>query len=208
MNPKTTSPRNRVSAVATLLASLLCIGWADNWTGIEQKAATVETVRAEFVQEKHLEILTRPLVSTGSICFKPPGSLRWEYTGPIQSILLMHDGKAERFVKTDDGFVRDESARLEIMRTVMDEIVMWMGGKFQDNPDFEASLQPGPKIVLTPLQKTLAEILERIELTLSPNPGIIETVVIHETETSFTKLTFKGAKLNEPLEDAIFEKID
>ncbi len=165
-------------------------------------------MRAEFVQEKHLEILSEPLVSKGRMFFKSPRSLRWEYAEPFQSVLLARDGKVERFVKGDDGFARDAGTRLEAMRVVMDEIASWMGGQFRNNPNFDAALEPGPKIVLVPKEKALAQIIKRIELSLSSVPGLIESVSIFENETTFTKLVFTDAQLNGKLEDSLFERID
>ena len=189
------------------VAFFLLVGWADTWEGLKETAGSIETVQAEFVQEKHLEILNKPLISTGSLYFKAPGSLRWEYASPFESVLLMHKGNVARFVKGEDGFARDEGTRLQAMQIVMDEISMWLGGNFRDNPDFEASLKPGPVIVLTPKNEGFAAIIQRIELALSQIPGLIETVTIYESKTSFTRLAFTNERLNQPIPDSVFEKI-
>ncbi len=191
-----------------VLSFFLLAGWADTWEGIAEKAGTIETVRAEFVQEKHLEILSEPLISKGRMLFKSPRSLRWEYSEPFQSVLLTRDGKVERFVKGDEGFIKDEGTKIEAMRVVMDEIALWMGGRFKDNPNFDAALEPGPKIVLVPKEKALASIIKRIELSLSATPGLIDSVSIFENETTFTKLVFTDAQLNGKIEDSLFERID
>ncbi len=189
------------------VAFFLLVGWADTWEGLKETAGSIETVQAEFVQEKHLEILNKPLISTGYLYFKAPESLRWEYASPFESVLLMHKGNVARYVKGEDGFVRDEGTRLQAMQIVMDEISMWLSGNFRDNPDFEASLEPGPVIVLKPKNEGFAAIIQRIELALSQTPGLIETVAIYESETSFTRLKFANERLNQPIQDSVFEKI-
>ena len=183
------------------------IGWADTWENLRQKSETIETVQAKFIQEKHLKILSKPLISKGTFYFKAPHSLRWEYEHPVQSVLLMHNGQISRFVKTGENFSHDSGVKLQAMQVVMDQITLWLSGRFQDNPNFNAILEEGPKIVLTPKENTFSAIIARIELSLSDQPGIIDTVTIFEDENSLTRLIFKDAALNKPLEDSLFEKI-
>ncbi len=197
-----------------LLAFLLCpmfffifLGWADTWENMHQKSSSIETVQADFIQEKHLKILSKPLISKGVLYFKSPRSLRWEYESPIKSILLMHDGQMNRFVKSDEGFVPDTGMKLQAMQVVMDEITLWLSGRFQDNPNFKASLEPGPKIVLIPSKNSFTAIIDRIELMLSEEPGFINSVTIFENENSLTKLLFKNTVLNKPIDDSLFEQI-
>ena len=163
-----------------LLSAFMCLGWADTWEGIKKTASTVTSVRAEFVQEKHMEILARPLVSKGIFYFKAPNSLRWEYRSPVQSILLMHDGRTKRYLKRNGAIIEDEGAHLQSMQVVLQDISQWLSGRFEENPAFSASLEPGRKIVLRPKEKSLATMIQRIELILSDRPGIISAVMIYE----------------------------
>jgi hypothetical protein len=197
-----------LSIIFCPLIIFVFIGWADTWENIRQKSESIETVRADFIQEKHLNILSKPLISKGSLYFKAPRSLRWEYESPVQSVLLMHNGQVNRFVKSGEGFSRDSGIKLQAMQVVMDEITLWLSGRFQDNPNFKATLEPGPKIVLTPRENAFTAIIARIDLILSEQPGVINSVTIFENEESLTKLIFKDAILNEPLNDSLFEEID
>ena len=198
---------NSLPGTALLLTAFLCLGWADTWEGIKKTASTVTSVRAEFVQEKHMEILARPLVSKGIFYFKAPNSLRWEYRSPVQSILLMHDGRTKRYLKRNGAIIEDKGAQLQSMQVVLQDISQWLSGRFEENPAFSASLEPDRKIVLRPKEKSLATMIQRIELILSDRPGIISAVMIYEGEKSYTRFEFKNAVLNQPLQDSIFRKI-
>jgi len=193
--------------VLFLLTAFLCIGWADTWEGIKGAASTITSVKAEFVQEKHMEILARPLVSKGIFYFQAPNSLRWEYRTPVQSIMLMHDGKTKRYLKRNGAIIEDAGAHLQSMQVVLQDITQWLNGRFEENPAFSASLEPDRKIVLRPKEKSLASMIQRIELILSDRPGIIAAVMIYEGEKSYTRFEFKNAILNQPLQDSIFRKI-
>lgn len=190
-----------------LLTAFMCLGWADSWEGLKTAAGTVTSVRAGFTQEKHMKILARPLVSEGVLLFQGPDSLRWEYTHPIQSILLLHSGKTRRFVQKNGSFVEDASANLQSMQVVVQEITQWLNGRFDDNPIFAARLEPGRKIVMVPREESFARLIQRIEILLSDRPAAIKSVMIFESEDSFTKLDFKDVILNQKLDDALFRKV-
>ena len=190
-----------------LLTAFMCLGWADTWEGIQSAASTITSVRAEFVQEKHMEILAKPVVSKGVFYFQAPNSLRWEYQSPVHSILLMHDGRTKRYILKNGAITEDAGAHLQSMQVVLQDIAQWLNGRFEENPAFSASLEPHRKIVLRPKEKGLANIIQRIELILSDRPGIIAAVMIYEGENSYTRFEFKNAVLNQPLQDSIFRKI-
>jgi outer membrane lipoprotein-sorting protein len=187
-----------------LVTACLCIGWGDTWEDVKTAAGKVSSITAEFTQEKHLKILSRPLVSQGFFCFQAPDSLRWEYQHPIQSVLLMHNGKTKRYIRRDGNTSEDAGANLQSMQVVLQEITQWLNGRFDENPAFSTLLEPGRRIVLSPREKSLAMMIQRIELVLSDRPGIIKSVIIYEGEQSFTKLEFNNVKLNQPLEDSLF----
>jgi len=193
--------------VLFIIAALACLGWADSWQELKSTAGTVTSVTAGFSQEKHMKILARPLVSQGKFLFKSPNSLRWEYTRPLKSILVLHNGKTRRFVQKDGRLVEDASAGLQSMQVVVQQITQWLNGRFDENPAFEASLAAGQKIVLSPRDAAIARLIQRIEILLSDRPGVIASVTIFESENSFTKLIFQNVVLNTPLDDALFQQV-
>ena len=199
--------RNIFSVFVIVLAGLLFIGWADSWEQLREQAGQIETISAGFIQEKHLRILTKPLVSKGIFYYQAPRSLRWEYKSPVGSILLMHQGKIRRYIEGSRGLSEDQGAGLQAMQSVLQEITRWLKGDFGNNPMFSASLKREGKIVLTPKEKAFASIIKKIELILSDRPGVIESVTIYEGKDSFTKIEFQDVRVNKPLEDSLFQEI-
>jgi outer membrane lipoprotein-sorting protein len=181
------------------------IGWTDSWESIRQATEGIETVQADFVQEKHLQILTTPLRSEGFMAFRQPDALRWEYKAPVPSILVMTGGSIARYVKPRDQWIRDTSPSLQAMQVVMQDITRWLHGRFDANPDFNARLEDDGRIVLTPVQEALSRVIQRIELDLAPQPGAIREVRVIEGDNNYTRLIFKGVTLNAPLDQSVFE---
>ena len=195
------------SRTTLLITACLSIAWANTWDGLKTAANKVTSVSAEFTQEKHMKILSRPLVSKGVFHFQAPESLRWEYRSPFRSIMLLHQGKTKRYIHVNQGFIEDSGAGLQSMQTILPQITQWLSGRFDKNPAFTATLEAGQKIVLVPRKQSLAVMIQRIELVLAKRPGIIKSVMIYESQDSFTKLIFHNVILNEPIEDTVFRKI-
>ncbi len=194
------------SLILVLMFPLVTSAWTGSWESIKQSAKTIESVSADFRQEKHLKILTKPLLSKGKFIFQKPGSLRWEYQTPISSILLSHNGNITRYFKQDGKLVQDSGEQLQAMQIVLQEIIAWLGGRFDENPDFTATLKPQGKIILEANKKELLDLVSRIELHMSDCPGIIDSVYIYESENAFTLLKFIKPELNKHIEQSYFQK--
>lgn len=189
-----------------LMAAGLCLGWADSFDGIRAAAAKVMAVQADFVQEKHLPILAKPLVSSGRLYYRRPDALRWEYIAPVKSVLIMDDGNAKRFVESEQGgLVADSSVRMQAMQVVMPEIRGWLSGRFQDNPLFDASLSDGNRILMVPKDEGLQRFIQRIELVMAGTPGVIQEVLIFESAEAFTRMVFSNTRVNPVLDDRLFQ---
>lgn len=187
-----------------LFLSASFLGWGDTWNEIKNTSKKINTVEALFEQQKHMEILARPLVSKGKFYFQTPASLRWEYVSPVQSVLLMHAGKVKRYVRKGDAIVQDATEGMQSMQVVMQEIALWMKGDFDKNPGFIPELKQGRIVILTPREKSLAEIIQRIELKLSKTPGLMQSITIYESKKSYTIIRFHKVKLNSALPDSLF----
>jgi outer membrane lipoprotein-sorting protein len=189
------------------ILALFCLGWADSWESLRAAATTVASVQADFVQEKHLPILAKPLLSKGVFYYQGPGSLRWEYRAPVQSIMVLHAGRIRRLVAGASGWTEESGPGLAGMQVVMAEISQWLAGRFDTNPMFEARLEPGRRILMIPREEALRQVIQRIELNLADQPGVMQSVVIYESEDAFTRMTFSNTVLNAKIDEAIFRSI-
>ncbi|MBN1495398.1 MAG: outer membrane lipoprotein carrier protein LolA [Spirochaetes bacterium] len=198
------SVANVIIRLSILLLCLTLVAWGDSWDQIKRAAGDITSVQAEFTQKKHMEILARPLASRGRLYFQAPRSLRWEYLSPVNSVLLMHGGTVTRYVRKGGSVIKDSSAQLQSMQIVLQEITLWMRGNFDANPSFTPELRPGRIIVLTPKEKSMAGIIQRIELKLSNEPGVIRSVTIYESRKSYTVIDFNRVTMNKTLPESLF----
>jgi outer membrane lipoprotein-sorting protein len=195
-----------------ILCSCACIlGWANTWEDIRRESAKIKSVSAQFSQQKHMQILTKPLVSKGLFYFQTPDSVRWEYTSPVKSVLIMQKGSIKRYTQGSRGLVEDASGSLESMQIVLQEIGRWTRGQFTENEHFSATLKKGGKgtrIILTPIEKGLASMISRIVITLSPDrQGVIKSVKIIESEGNYTLFEFTDVQINKKISETLFREI-
>jgi outer membrane lipoprotein-sorting protein len=200
-------PKNIIYILLLLALCPLLLGWADSWEGIRKAAEGVKSIKADFVQEKHMKILKKPLIARGVFFYQLPDSLRWEYSTPFRSVLLMHADRIRRFIQGQDGMVEDSGASLEMMRFVLQEIPLWLSGRFDANPNFKAFLKEDNRIEMVPASAALTGIIDRIELVLADKPGIIDTVTIYESKDTFTRFLFRNTEMNAVLTDALFQEL-
>ncbi len=194
------------SLIFFLSINNICSGWTGDWNSIHESTHTIQTIKSAFTQEKQLPLLKKPLISKGIIYFDKPDSLRWEYLTPVNSILISHKGDIERYFMREGIYIKDAGAHLEAMQIVLLEIGIWLSGQFDKSPNFVAELKNDGRILLTPKNKQVIQLIRRITLELSIQPGIIKSVTIFENESSYTKLRFENTILNEPIENKIFQE--
>jgi len=170
----------------------------------EPDQVPLHSIQADFVQKKHLKILRQPIISTGIFAFQAPRSLRWEYITPIPSILLMHNGKMSKLIKTGDKFTEEKGIGIDAMQLMLGEISNWIEGRFSDNEMFTASFPDAQTIILTPRNQAVGGLISKIELTLGKQKGVLDTVTIFEGPDSYTLMTFTHAVINGDIPTALF----
>jgi outer membrane lipoprotein-sorting protein len=171
---------------------------------VDRETIRLQSIQADFIQEKHLKILVRPLVSTGTFTFQTPQSLRWEYKTPVPSVLLMHNGKIRKLVERDGQMVEDKGLRLDSMQVVLGQISNWLDGRFSDNDMFRVSFVDKNTVLLTPKDQALAGLISKIELKLADQKGLLDGVTIFEGPDSYTTMTFQNRVLNKEIPISVF----
>jgi outer membrane lipoprotein-sorting protein len=191
-------------------APALAAPWYQDWEGIRKAAATVKTIETSFVQTKTLKILTKPLVSRGVMAYRRPDDLRWEYQSPLQTLLVVRHGNAQRLLKHGGTWVADSSAKLEAMKIVLGEISLWLEGNFGASKTFKPELRAAQSghpahVELVPIDPSLAKIISSIDITFAERPGTVSAIDIHEGSEGTTHIAFEGSRMDGDIPDQRFE---
>lgn len=170
---------------------------------LSRRAERTTQLAAEFTQTKHLKILTKPIISQGRLFFEAPNSLRWEYTSPVKSLMLLNKGELTVYTFAQGAWLTDQGPAAEARQLVVGEITAWMRGRFDQGSGLTPSLVPGA-VVLTP-DESLRDFITEIKLVIDEPPNLIQKVLIFEGEGNLTEITFHNVRLNAGLPPHIFE---
>ena len=180
----------------------------DRFDRIRESFSRVKSIRTDFVQEKRMKILARPLVSEGSFQYRAPADIRWEYRNPIRSVLMMDNGDVKRYTWNGSAWVEDRGAGLEAMRFVLQDISGWVSGEFGSSSHFRAELKEGDpvRVTLIPRDPSIGSFIQQVVLTLSPQPGVLKSVEIVEGPGSSTLIELRNTVVNVSFPEDLFRK--
>jgi hypothetical protein len=72
---------------------------------------------------------------------------------------------------------------------------------------FNVALEADRKIIMTPKDKSMDQFIQRIELVMADQPGVIKRVTIFENADSFTRFTFVDPRINVSIPPTEFQKV-
>jgi len=192
--------------VATVFLSAAALP-AQDWTSLKETFRNIRSVRADFLQKRTLQILTKPLLSEGKLFFYTPDSLRWEYFSPLRSVMLQKGNNIQVYNFSEGKWKPEMTQAVEARRMVLEEISRWFQGRFDESKAFKHTYSPGPpaRIILVP-GEGVNRFIQRIEIVLSARPGVIDRVEIEEPGGSRTSIEFKNVEINSTFSSEVFEK--
>ncbi len=197
--------------ILTLLALLLLAALPiraesldDFLARVENHSAGVRAFACDFRQERTLAIFAKPVIFSGKLFLSRPDRLRWEFTKPITSLLIL-DGKTGRRCGEGSPASEFNLERDPVMRLVAGQMRTWTGGNYRDlQGEFSLELKPGPALVLKPRNAGLASFLNRIEVLFDVKTLQPIRVEIHEEGGDRTVIAFTGYQLNPELSAELF----
>jgi outer membrane lipoprotein-sorting protein len=170
---------------------------------------TNSSLKARFVQERHLVLFDDVVRVQGFCYYQAPGRMRWEFVEPYASIVVMLEtGRVEKFDIIDGRPTRAQTENVQVLTEVLERISRWMHGDIEPVlKDFAFSLYPGPnfRLVLRPASKNLAALLSRIEFEIDSRTDLVQTITLWENEQNFTVIRFLEQSTNGPLPDRLFD---
>jgi outer membrane lipoprotein-sorting protein len=165
---------------------------------IDASAKQTHTLSAEFTQKNRMKLFRKELQQKGRLLFQQaPRQIRWEYTAPDPSVLLLNGQAATLSAPGSEAqvFDLDKDATL---RAVFDQLLTFVGGgsiaTAQANYALEAEGDgKRPRVVLVPhAESAVAKAFARIELSFDEQAQVRAIKLIEkngdEKEITFTKV--------------------
>lgn len=202
----------------TLLMAMLCLTVASlpvaaaNVTletvikKIQEQQKKTSTLQADFKQEKELDLLAQPEVSTGTFLFSRPNHVLWTYNAPKRVQMVIAEGflttyypdlrKAE---KVDVRRFEDRIFKYMGATGAIDELARYFDFTFSDSKS-----KPVYVLDLTPKNKAVAKRVQRIKLWIDKTTFLTSKIEYVEGDGDITRYEFTNVRINEPVPSSRF----
>lgn len=169
--------------------------------------ADVRTLAADFTQRNRVKLFRQELTSQGRLIYDKgdppmrPARLRWEYTAPDPSLLLLIGERAELRAPGQAPRTFD-TGRDGTLRAVFDQMGLWLGsGAVQtarrDNTLSVAGTATAPTLVLIPREGTaLWRVFARVELRLDGKTLLLRGLLLQERSGDEKEITLSRVQRN------------
>ena len=186
-----------LSVVCCLLSVVLTAQGLSEQKIIQKMASAAEkikTVQCNFTQRKQSKMLKGEQVSEGKMYCQQPDKLRWEYTSPRASTLVL-DGNEARLLKGTEQGTRNKFIA-SMARMIMNSVA---GKDLTDNKTFQVTAKEVPtKYVATliPLKKDMKRLYSKLILHFDIKQETVTEIELHEKNGDRTIIELHDIQIN------------
>jgi outer membrane lipoprotein carrier protein len=173
---------------------------------IFKRANSMESLSSEFIQTKYIKMMKGAAISSGSLYYRAPDVLKWEYRNPYNYKILFKD---DQLIINDDG---DKSVTDLKSNKLFEKLVTLISGSIngrllEDKKNYDVSYFKTTNLisaVIVPKDNSIREMFNQIVLLYDRN-FIVISVRLVEPSGDYTEIDFKSIRINLPINPAIFE---
>lgn len=171
--------------------------------------ARIRSLSADFMQEKRMDMLTRPLASQGYFCLRrgagtgesaaASDSLLWAYTKPLASGFIYRNGQGSLW----EGSPENRRPAGAEERTLITAILRHMLDWVRINPAalhahyrMTRPAPDAPELHLSPLRQTF---FTRLEVLFTPDGSSVRRLIFVEPNGDTVRIAFSDTRVNQPL---------
>jgi len=173
---------------------------------IRVRSAQVQSFSCKFTQERHLALFDKPVIFHGLLFLIRPDHLRWEFTDPIPSVLILSGDKGMR---CNDNVppVHFDLTSDPVMRLVAEQMWTWLDSNYEKLEKMYSIKQQGDStLVITPREQAMADFIATITISFSNESKQPELVEIAEPGGDLTRIRFHDYNLNVALSEMLFSE--
>jgi outer membrane lipoprotein-sorting protein len=174
-------------------------------SGMQKAAAELQSIRADFIQEKVLSMLDDKVVSKGIFLFAKESKLRMEYTSPFEYLMIINGDKV---TIRDRQKTNTFSSRSNRLFTIINNIILdCVRGTVLQNKDFKSEIFSGNKkylIKLTPVKSELKDYFSHLHVYIDMTDFAVQQFDMFEPNGDYTSIRFSNRKDNVEISPAEF----
>ena len=173
---------------------------------VQLAQAQMNTIQADFRQEKTLALLAKPEISTGRFVYSKPNNVLWSYDAPKRVTMLIANGMLTTYYPDLNKAERIEVKRYQdrIFKYMgasgaIDELGAWFNFTFTNTSD-----KPYFVLDLDPKSKTIAKRVRHIKIFIDRKSYLTTQFEYTEGDGDKTRYEFLNVKVNAPVEQSRF----
>lgn len=172
---------------------------------IAKASEGLRTIRADFVQKRHIDLLANDVESSGLLTYAQPDQVRWEYKQPYSYIIVLDKSKIS--IRNNSKTSSYNAGSNEFFKQLSGIIKGLVQGDLLSNPAFKSTLYDEGKnwvAVMVPVEKAMQNYLSKIELTFDKGTKMVTGVRMVEPSGDYTHIFFKNQRYNEVVDPTTF----
>jgi outer membrane lipoprotein carrier protein len=196
---------------AVLLAAASAAAAADTAAilkALENAGRALKTMKASFVETKVLVLLNEKQETRGDVLLQVPGRLRWSYTAPQPSAMVIKDGQFSRYIPKSKQVFRGQAKGEADLLVGFGPGAAGLGKKYEvtlvgeeavgGTPAWVLDLKPRP-------DQASSGLFSGIRLWVDKARSIPVQTRLTEPTGDHTTIRFEGVVLNGPVAASAFD---
>ena len=172
---------------------------------VKASAKSITTIKSDFTQYKHLDILSNDIETNGHMVFKSPSLVKWQYTKPFSYSVIF---KEDQLLINDDGTKSNvDIGSSKLFKNLNELIISSIKGDMFIENDFNISYLKSNtyyKATFIPKEKAILDYIAQFELLFYKTNAQVFEVKMIEPSQDYTRIVFKNRVLNTPVSNAVF----
>jgi outer membrane lipoprotein carrier protein len=194
--------------IAALLLALLAAApggdAASVLQSLEKAGRNLKTMQADFVETRVNVILDEKTEMRGKVTLQVPGRLRWDYTAPQPSVMMIKDGRFARYIPQSKQVFRGQAKGEADLLIGFGPGTSELGKKYEVTLLPEESVGGAPAYVLD-LKPRNPGLFSAIRLWVDKAKFIPVQTRLTEPTGDHTTITFQKVEQNKALPASAFE---
>lgn len=172
---------------------------------VENMSKALNSIDADFIQEKNLSVLSEKIISKGHLMFKKENLLRWEYFTPSKYLIVINKEKV--FIKDEKKTSKYDMNSNKVFKEINDIMISCVQGTIFKSSKFKTSYFENEKyykLEMIPNTKNMKDSFKKINLYFDKTITSVSKIEMIETSEDFTLIEFLNKKLNAPISESSF----
>lgn len=172
---------------------------------VAAKASEITSIQSDFIQEKHLSVLSQPIISKGLFNYKKENKLRWEYNTPFTYLVILNNGKI--LMKDENKESKFDMGSSKMFQEINNLIVNSVQGKISESRDFNVEYYQDPDyylVVMEPLSGEVKEFFSSIYIYFEKKSLSVGKIDMKEASGDHTLIRFSNHRYNQAIPDEKF----